>query len=132
MMFSFIKNPHSFAFDAVVIFAQILYIAVFLNLVFINTEWIDYLNIGVQIFVVSFLLYRFRKDRPVLSNFDSKIVRYSAYFILFNLLITEIVRKFEFLKPYVPKNILNEILTYISKHINNATPTPTPTGMMQA
>ena len=99
-------NPHVFAFDFAIFLLHIFYIAVFFNIAIINQSFVDYYGIAIQVFIVSFLLYRFRKHRPIISSIDSKIIRYSAYFILLNVVLVEITRRFEFLKQFLPESWL--------------------------
>ena len=100
------KNAKAFWFDFTRFMLNILYIGLFLKVAFINEKIVDYYAIAIEIFVVVFLLYRFRKHSPTITTFDRKVVRYSAYFILFNFILRQIFKNYDFLKPYVPSVIL--------------------------
>ena len=100
------KNVNEFWFDFTRFMLNILYIGLFLKIAFINEKIIDYYAIAIEIFVVVFLLYRFRKHSPRITTFDRKVVRYSAYFILFNFILRQIFKNYDFLKPYVSSVIL--------------------------
>jgi len=96
------KNANAFWFDFTRFVLNVLYIGVFFRVAFINETVIDYYSSAIEVFVIVFLLYRFRSHSPKISRFDRKIVRYSAYFILFNFILRLIFKNYDFLKQYIP------------------------------
>ena len=57
-----------------------------------NVKYIDYLNIGIQLFICIFLIIRFHPIRKhQLKEFDANIIFGSAVYLLVNLGLTEYV-----------------------------------------
>jgi hypothetical protein len=113
----YIKNvldhPHTLAFNTVIFLLHVIYIAIFLRVAFIHSEFIEYFDIGVQIFIAAFLIYRFRISKiNKINKFDITIILYTAYFIVFNVIFIELYKKFDFLKPFMPENILIRVLKF--------------------
>ena len=81
----------------------IIYILAYLGLVNYNTSIVDYLNIGIQLFVSLFLMIKFHPYRKhELREFDAQIIFGCAMFLLVNLGLTEYFERFT-------KNIVNKI-----------------------
>lgn len=81
------------------------YVLVFLGIFAINPIYVNYLNIFVQFFICSFLIYRFHPLRKhEYRSSDSSIIFSSALIILTNLIATQ------FTKYYLAgKNEVNKI-----------------------
>jgi hypothetical protein len=78
-----------------IVFIHILYVAIFFGLVSFNPLYLKWLNIGIQLFISSFLMIRFfplRKNHT-LKEHDPNIIFGCAAFLLFNLGFIEIISK---------------------------------------
>lgn len=80
-----------------------IYVLTYLGLVNYNTSIVDYLNIGIQLFVAIFLIIKFHPYRKhELREFDAQIIYACAIFLLLNLGLTEYFERFA-------KNVVNKI-----------------------
>ena len=110
---------------------HLLYFLVFFGVVYINSTYIHYLSIFIQLFITGFLILRFHPFRKhEISRFDAIVIFASATFLLTNLLTTEI------LAPYLPgiENYLKKVVhgtflySNISSHIGIPSSSPSPTN----
>jgi len=82
-----IKKP---VYISSLIIIHIIYVLAFLGLVNYNSMIVEYLNIGIQIFVALFLMIKFHPFRThELREFDAQIIFGCAIFLLVNLGLTE-------------------------------------------
>lgn len=66
------------------------YILIFLGLISVNMQYVNYLNIVVQLFICIILMLRFHPLRKhKLHRYDSQLIFGSAFFLLTNLGITQ-------------------------------------------
>jgi hypothetical protein len=66
------------------------YILIFLGLISVNMQYVNYLNIVVQLFICVILMLRFHPLRKhKLHRYDSQLIFGSAFFLLTNLGITQ-------------------------------------------
>ena len=84
-----IKKP---IYLVMIILINILTIAAYFGILKYNVKYIDYLNMGIQIFICIFLIIRFHPFRKHhLKEFDANIIFGSAVYLLINLGLTEFV-----------------------------------------
>jgi hypothetical protein len=82
---------------------NLIYVLAYLGMVKYNTTILDYLNIGIQLFVALFLMIKFHPYRKhELREFDAQIIFGCAIFLLVNLGLTEYFERFT-------KNIVSKI-----------------------
>ena len=82
---------------------QIIYFLLFLGVVSINSEYVNLLNISIQLFIIFFLMYRFNPFRNhKLEPYDSPIIFGSAIFLLTNLGFTQYI--YYYTKKIITKN----------------------------
>ena len=88
-LFEIIKKPFYIFLLALL---HVLYIGTYFGIMRYNVKYIDYLNIGVQLFICLFLIIRFHPFRNHhLKEFDANIIFGSAMYLLINLGLTEYV-----------------------------------------
>jgi hypothetical protein len=69
---------------------HLFYILIFLGLISVNMQYVNYLNIAVQLFICIILMLRFHPLRKhKLHKYDSQLIFGSAFFLLTNLGITQ-------------------------------------------
>ena len=84
-----IKNP---IYLFLILLINALTIAAYFGILNYNVKYIDYLNIGIQLFICIFLIIRFHPFRKHhLKEFDANIIFGSAVYLLVNLGLTEYV-----------------------------------------
>jgi hypothetical protein len=84
----------------IIILLNILYVLLFFGILSINYIYVNYLNVGIQIFTCIFLLLRFHPYRKhKITKYDSIIITHSAIFLLINLLLVEGVKNILDKKP---------------------------------
>lgn len=90
-----------------------IYILMFFGIVVINTKYVSYLSIFIQLFVCVFLMIRFNPFREyAIQKIDKIIIFNSATFLLMNLGITEPIR------AYIEQQSFREKLFNNAKNIN--------------
>jgi hypothetical protein len=88
-IFDLIKKP---IYLFLIILVHLLYIITYFGILSYNVKYIDYLNIGIQLFICLFLIIRFHPFRKHhLKEFDANIIFGSAIYILINLGLTEYI-----------------------------------------
>jgi hypothetical protein len=88
-IFDLIKKP---IYLFLIILVHLLYITTYFGLLSYNVKYIDYLNIGIQLFICLFLIIRFHPFRKHhLKEFDANIIFGSAIYLLINLGLTEYI-----------------------------------------
>jgi len=91
---------------------HVIYIVVFFGIVNIDTKYMNYLNISIQIFICTYLIIKYRPFRKhIMRENDYSIIFGSAMFLLTNLGALQLIEQ------YLPKSL--------SKSINNIFPEPT-------
>jgi len=87
--FEIIKKPF---YIFLIILVHVLYITAYIGILNYNVKYIDYLNIGIQLFICTFLIIRFHPFRSHhLKEFDANIIFGSAMYLLVNLGLTEYI-----------------------------------------
>ena len=70
---------------------HLFYFLIYFGILAISHEYVNYLNIFIQLFICVFLIIRFNPFRHhILREFDGQIIFASAAFLLTNLFATEI------------------------------------------
>ena len=88
-LFEIIKKPF---YIFLLVLLHVLYIGTYIGIIRYNVKYVDYLNIGVQLFICLFLIIRFHPFRKHdLKEFDGDIIFGSAIYLLINLGLTEYV-----------------------------------------
>jgi hypothetical protein len=79
----------------IVVGFNIIYFATLIGIVSINVKYLSTFNICIQSIICLFLIYRFNplRENIRLKSYDSTIIFSSAIFLLFNLGVTEILKK---------------------------------------
>ena len=111
-----IKTPIYFYGLAIL---HVLYIIVYLGVFSINTEIINYLNIIIQMFICTFLIFRFHPFRKhELHKYDGNVIFGSGVILFTNLLFTQ----FHYYYVKFTDNA-NIVLTNIKDGVGIKTPT---------
>jgi len=77
-------------------FFNVIYFSALFGIVFFNQQYINIFNIAVHTLLCFFLLYRFRPGQKTveIKQYDQVIIFSIAFFLLLNLGIIEIVKRF--------------------------------------
>ena len=92
MLLDFLNNYKTEIFVAtVVIVHYLLYILLYFEINIISKYHVDILNTILQIYISSFLIYKFVfvKNNSVISSLDKRVITSSATFMLLNVLARE-------------------------------------------
>lgn len=88
-IFELIKKPF---YIVMIILVNVLYITAYFGIMKYNVKYLEYLNIGIQLFICIFLIIRFNPLRKHhLKEFDANIIFGSAIYLLVNLGLTEYI-----------------------------------------
>jgi len=110
----YIKKP--FYIGSLVV-VHLLYIFIFFGIIHYSGDLVQNINIGIQVFICLFLIFRFHPFRkPELRDFDANIIFGSAIFLLVNLGFTQY-----FIRYFDNTNKMISVIT--DKLVTNATTT---------
>jgi len=83
-------------FVTIIVVFHVIYFAVIFGIITFNMAYLNTFNVSMHIMVCIFLIFRFNplRERNHLKQHDSEIIFSSSLFLLLNLGVLEIIRKY--------------------------------------